>query len=243
MPARYLSNVSFSTAATALLALSGLSQAATFTVANNTNAGSYGVVTGQGFSAVATDSSTPTTTGATVYLTQFQFFKADPAAADSGSNFSLVVFNTAYPNLGDATATAAAKVGTSTNSISSTAGYTSGQAVTFNFDSLPLVYGNTYSVGLFSGAPSSSTAVTISALTANYENDGTGNYFPTTNYGGTDNYQAAAYGGVTGGYYSAYSHAGDTNFYATLSTTPAPEPATLACLAIGGAGMVMRRRK
>lgn len=230
-----------------LLVAAAAVPAATFTTSNTADAGSYGVLTAQGFSpSLAANPDPGLASGSTVYLQQFQFYKADPNVADSAGNIELVILNGAYPLLTGLTTTSAAVVGISSNVIASTTGQASGSAISFDFANLALSYGGTYAAGLFTQSGTSLTPVTISALTANYVLDTSGDadngqYIPVTNYGGLDNYTYNADGGVSGGYYSAYSHGGDANFYATLSTTATPEPALAGALVIGGLALKRRR--
>jgi len=243
-------------AVVAAVALTAISiapvKAQTFTTSNTSNAGSWGSLMGQGFSPATSPNpdpgldSSPTST-ATVALQQFQFFVGDPNAANSApSNIEMVILNGAYPNLTGLTTTSSSVVGISSNVISSIAGSSSGDPITFNFNSLQLMYVSGYAAGLFTQSGTTLTPITISALTANYALDTSGDadngsYVPVTNYGGLDNYNEAAYGGESGGYYSAYSHGGDANFYATLTTTPEPGPA--AVVFVGASLLAVRRRR
>lgn len=227
-------------AAVAGLIGGGTLQAATFDVANTADAGSFGTITGQGFSAVSTSGDPGVANGTPVFLNDFRFFKGTEGAA-SASDLSLVVFNTAYPDLNTAASAVASVVGVSTNTIVGGTTFASGDALVFTFDGLALTYGSTYSVGLFSGVPGTATAVQISALTANYSESSPGTFTPTTNFGGADNFSAAAYFGVNAnGFYGAYSGAGDSNFVAAL-TTEVPEPA-VAGLGLIAAALLGRRR-
>lgn len=213
--------------------------AATFTTANTADAGTWGTVYGQGFSPSINANPDPGLGSATpVYLSQFQLFRGSPTSIDS-PNIELVILQGAYPNLTGLTTTSPLVVGISSNIIATTATLNSGDAITFNFDNVPLNDGDTYAAGLFTQSGTALTPVSVSALTANYVASGA-DYVPSTNYGGLDNYNASAYGSVGGtGYYSAYGHAGDANFVATLATT-VPEP-TLAAIGLLGSLMIRRR--
>jgi hypothetical protein len=244
----------------AVLALTALNvasvKAQAFTTSNTSNAGSWASITGQGFSPSTSPTpdpgldSSPTST-ATVILQQFQFFQGDPSQT-STANIEMVILNGAFPDLtpggSPLTTTSSSVVGISTNVLAGTAGYTTGEAMTFNFNSLQLMYVSTYAAGLFTQSGTTLTPVSVNAETANYAVDTSGDadngdYVPVTNYGGLDNYnEAADY--ANGEYYGAYSHGGDTNFYATLSATvPEPGVGTMVFVVASMLGVGRRRRR
>lgn len=214
-------------AATTLL-LATSARAAEFNIANTADAGSWSLITAQSFSATSTSGDTGSATGDTVYLTNFQFFQGDPTVAIPADT-RLVILNSAYPDFSaGASTTGSYIVGISSNTLTAGSTFASGAPLSFDFDTLPLTYGSTYAAGLFSVSGTTLTPVQLSALTANYAENppGSGTYLPVTNYGGLDNYNAAAdYNVASSGYYSAFSRGGDSNFFATLNTGAAvPEP-------------------
>jgi hypothetical protein len=211
-----------------------------------TSGGSWSTVYAQGFSTALGATPAPgVNNGATVDLTQFQFFKS--GNADSASNIQLAIFNTLYPNLTGLTTGSASFVGLSANTIASTASLSTGAPITFTFNNLPLTYGNDYSAYFVNVSGSSLTPVLVSALTANYVNTGvdtgSGVFHPTPNYGTDSQFQYATGNFINGSFLSAFSYAGDANFNASLITVP--EPSTCALLGLGALGMIrsVLRRK
>jgi hypothetical protein len=154
-----------------------------------------------------------------VFLKQFQFFKS--GTADSASNIQLAIVNNMYPQLSQNASSqyylpANAIVGLSTNTIASTASIATGQPITFNFNALPLSYGNSYAANFVSvGTDGNFYPVLVSSLTANYALNPSDNaYHPATNYGTETQYQYSTSNFITGGYYNGYSFGGDSNFSA-----------------------------
>jgi hypothetical protein len=226
----------------ALLAISALAvvslRAQTYNV-SFTNGGSWSTVYAQGFSTSLGATPTPgVANGAEADLTQFQFFKS--GTADSAANIQLAIFNTMYPNLTGLTTSSSAFVGLSVNTLASTAALNTGDAETFTFNSLPLVYGNDYMAMFVNVGPGGSlTPILVSALTANYALESDGNYHPTANYGTESQYQYAAANYISGSYFSAFSYAGDALFNATLVATP--EPGVVTILGCGLTALIGRR--
>jgi len=191
----------------------------------------------QGFS-TSLGAITTANVGDEVDLNQFQFYKS--GTADSASNIQLAIYTTMYPNLStDMTTSASDFVGLSTNTIASTASFNTGDPETITFNNLPLVYGNNYGAIFVNVSGATLTPVLVSALAENYVNDGTGNYYPTPNYGGTDIYTYATSNFISVNLFSAFSHAGDALFSAQLSTVP--EPGSLGLLSLA-AFLGLKRR-
>ena len=214
-----------------------LASAAPYTVAY-TDGGNWNTVYAQGFSTSLGATPSPGSP-TTVYLNQFQFYKS--GSVDSAANFQLAIFNTMYPNTVGLTTASSSFVGLSTNAIASDASISTGAPITFNFSSLPLTYGNDYSaVYVNVGGGGSLTPVLVASLTANYSLQPDSNYHPTTNYGTETQYQYVTSNFISGGYFSAFSYAGDANFTASLDTVAVPEPSCLM-LAISGIGLMALR--
>jgi hypothetical protein len=216
----------------ATLVLSTLPVGAQSYSVSYTSGGNWNTVYAQGFSTFLGASPDPgLTTGATVDLTGFQFFKS--GNSDSAANIQLAIFNTMYPNLTGLTTGSSALVGLSANTIASTAPFNTGDAMTFNFNNLALSYGSDYSAYFVNvGTDGSITPVLVSALTANYSLESDNNYHPVPNYGTDSQFQYTTGNFISGGFLSAFSYAGDANFNAML-TVPTPEPGTWALMGLG----------
>lgn len=211
-----------------------------FSVSYNSG-GTWNTVYAQGFSTSLGATPAPAVNnGATVDLTQFQFFKS--GNADSASSIQLAIFNTLYPNLTGLTTGSASFVGLSANTIASTASLSTGAPITFTFNNLPLIYGNNYAAYFVNVSGVNLTPVLVSALTANYVNTGvdtgSGVFHPTPNYGTDTQFQYATGNSISGGFLSAFSYAGDANFNASFITVPEPS----SCSLLGLAALVMIRR-
>ncbi len=207
-----------------------------------TSGGSWNTVYAQGFSTSLGATPAPgVNNGATVDLTQFQFFKS--GNADSAANIQLAIFNTLYPNLTGLTTASANFVGLSANTVASTASLSTGDPITFTFNNLPLIYGNDYSAYFVNVSGTSLTPVLVSALTANYVDQGGGDFHPVPNYGTDSQFQYATGNFINGGFLSAFSYAGDANFNATMITVP--EPSACSLMGLGALGMIrtVLRRK
>ncbi|HEY2759611.1 MAG TPA: PEP-CTERM sorting domain-containing protein, partial [Pirellulales bacterium] len=147
-----------------------------------------------------------------------------------------------YPNTTGLTTSSSSLVGLSSNTIASTAPLATGDAITFNFNSLPLTYGSDYSAVFVNVDGSGNiTPVLVSALQVHYVNTGvdtgSGTFHPAINYGTESQFQYTTSNFINGGFFSAFGYAGDMNFTATLDTTAVPEPSALL-LGIGGAGLL-----
>ena len=182
--------------------------------------------------------------GDPVNLTQFQFFKS--GTADTAANIQLAIFNTLYPNLTGLTTSSPNFIGLSANTIASTAGLSTGDAITFTFSNLGLVYGSDYGAYFVNVSGINLTPVRVSALASDYAEvpPGSGTFHPVQNYGTESQFQYATGNFISGGgFLSAFSFAGDAMFNASLTTVP--EPSTYALMGLGALVTLRRvlRRK
>jgi hypothetical protein len=228
----------------ALFAIGVISSAwaAPYTVAY-TAGGTWNDIYAQGFNtSLGANPSPGLSNGAAVYLNQFQFFKS--GSTDNTSNFQLAIFNTMYPNTVGLTTSSSAFVGLSTNTIAGSTSIALNAPISFNFNSLPLVYGNDYSAVFVNvGAGGSLTPVLVPGLTANYAVQPDNTFHPATNYGTESQFQYTTSNTINAGFFSAFSFAGDANFSASISTVPLAEPSSLALglVACGLLGLLRRR--
>lgn len=205
-----------------------------------TNGGTWSTVYAQGFSTSLGATPVPSVSiGDPVDLTQFEFFKS--GNADTAANVQLAIFNTMYPNTVGLTTADSSFVGLSDNTIAGTGGLATGDPIAFTFNNLPLTYGNDYSAVFVNvGGGGALTPVLVSALTANYVDVGGGDWHPESNYGTETDWQYVTSDYISGGYFSAYTYAGDANFSASL--TAVPEPTSALLLWLGGLLFVLGRR-
>jgi hypothetical protein len=84
------------------------------------------------------------------------------------------------------------------------------------------------------------TPVLVSALTADYVDQGGGDYRPVPNYGGDNDYNHTTSNFINGSFFSAFSYGGDANFVASLTTVP--EPGVCALLGLGSLLLIRRVR-
>ena len=220
-------------------------QAAPFTTAY-LDGGSWNTVYAQGFDPSVSPNPDPgVAPGGTVYLNQFQFFKS--GTADTAADVRLAILDNLYANLQGLTTTSSSVLGLSTNTITSTAPLATGDAITFDFDSLALPYGGDYGAVFVNVGPGGElTPVRVSALTANYQDNGSGEFHPATNYGTENQFQYATSNFINtdqfGSFFSAFSFAGDANFRATFDTQ-VPEPTFAGLAAVGAVAATLRRRR
>jgi hypothetical protein len=220
-----------------ILTFAGQSLGAPYTV-SYLDGGNWQTLYVQGFNSSLGATPNPgLANGAPVYLNKFEFFKS--GTADTASNIRLAILNNLFPNnpnISNTTTTSPTVVGLSTNTIASTAGIATGDPVGFDFNSLPLVYGNDYAavfvnVGSDMGSGAPLTPVLVSALAADYVDVGGGDFHPETNYGTESQFNYATSNFINNGFFSTFSYAGDANFRATIDTVPEPAALLLAVVA------------
>jgi hypothetical protein len=167
--------------------LTSAASAAPFTT-SYTDGASWNFLYGQGFSPSELPNPDPgLALDAVVPLDRFQFFKS--GNVDSAMNFRLAIVSNFFLNLDTFTTASPELVGLSTNTIASTAGIATGDPITFNFDSLPLTYGDDYAaVFVTEGAGGALSPVLVATLLADYVEDppGSGTYRPESHYGDPD---------------------------------------------------------
>jgi hypothetical protein len=221
-------------AAIGVLASSTVAPATPYTV-SMLSGGNWQTLYVQGFNTQLGASPNPgVSVGSTVTLSSFEFFKS--GTADTASNIRLAILNNIFPNsptVTNMTSTSPTVVGLSTNTIASTAPLNTGDSELFTFNNLPLIYGNDYAavfvnVGTDVGSGAPLTPIRVSALAANYVDDGTGTFHPIPNYGTESQFNYATSNFINGGFFSTFSFAGDALFRATLNAVPEPASATLA---------------
>jgi len=209
----------------------------------STTGGTWNTIYGQGFSPSVDPSPNPgLSAGDTAYLDEFEFYKSGDS--DSAANFKLAIVQPFYYDYSVQLTTSSSElIGLSTNTIASTGSLVEGDAITFNFASLPLNYGTDYgAVAVTDDGSGNLTPVLFSAWTVNYVEDppSSGTYIPVPNYGGIDNYNYTTSNYIGGGYFSAFDRAGDAVFTATLHAVP--EPASLL-LMLGGVALAIGWRR
>jgi hypothetical protein len=153
-----------------------------------TDGNSWNSLYGQGFSPSELPSPDPGLAfDAVVPLDRLQFFKS--GNVDSAMNFRLAIVSNLFLNLDTFTTSSPELVGLSSNAIASTASISTGAPITFNFDSVPLVYGENYAaIFVTEGANGALSPVLVSTLLADYIEDppGSGMYRPESHYGDPD---------------------------------------------------------
>jgi hypothetical protein len=129
-----------------------------------------------------------------VHLDRFQFFKS--GNADTTASFRLAILNNYFVNLSTLTTNSPELEGLSANVVNGTASFATGDPITFEFDSLELVYGDgldspdaNYAAAFVTVSESGAlTPVLVPVLIADYIEDppGSGMYRPESDYGDPD---------------------------------------------------------
>jgi hypothetical protein len=156
---------------------------------------SWNSLYGQGFKASINSSPNPGHAATdVVHLDRFQFFKS--GNADATASFRLAILNNFFVDLTTLTTSSPELEGLSTNVINGTASIPTGSPITFEFDSLELIYGdgidspdNNYAaVFVTEGTGGALTPLLVPVLLADYIEDppGSGTYRPESNYGDPD---------------------------------------------------------
>jgi hypothetical protein len=212
-----------------------------YTVAfNDGNELSWNNIYAQGFNTtLGANPVPPANTGDTVDLSQFQFFQN--GAPNGATNVQLAIINNIFGNITSLTTSSSLVVGLSSNTIANTGSLTQGQAETFTFNNLPLVYGSDYAAVLVNNdGLGDLTPVLVSALTVDYSGGA-----PVTNYGTQSQFQYGVSNFITtnsfGSFFNIFSDAGDAAFSASLSTVP--EPTTLGICGLAVLGLLRRRSR
>lgn len=227
------------------VASAGIASAATYTI--STTGSNSTTAVGQNFSPKLEAMPNPGLSDTSpVSLTSFNFTKG--GAGTGGASTRLVVLDGAFydTNGGDGTfqPTVANARAISTNSID-TASAASGAPLNFVFSNASLMFGSNYTVAFATvGAGNVLSFTPVNVRYADYAetSSGSGVFLPTTNYGGSNNFNATTlYSDFNGdGFFEADSNTADTVFTATFETVP--EPASLAVLA-ASMTLLARRRK
>lgn len=219
-----------------LLGCAPIAGAVSFTT-SYTDGGNWNAVYAQGFKASMLATPNPGLAAAdTVSLDRFQFFKS--GNANITASFRLAIVNNFFVNLDTFTTTSPELVGLSSNTITGTSQFATGAPITFNFSSLPLVYGdgedssdNNYAaIFVTEGEGGSLAPILVPVLIANYvENPpGSGTYVPASDYGdattnyflGTSNFISGTAG--SGRYFATFNtYYADANFVATFNLADA----------------------
>jgi hypothetical protein len=173
--------------------------------------------------------------GSPVYLNQLRFFKS--GLADSAANIRLAIVSNFFLNLDAFTTdvnTTPAFVGLSINTIASTAPLATGDAFTFQFNGLPLTYGQeNYYAAIFVNVAENGVLmpVLVSTLRADYVETPPGSavFLPETNYGDPDpafpvDFLLACsnftHTDAFGTFFDAFGGYADANFVASFSSEP-----------------------
>lgn len=213
-------------------------------VVSYTEGSSWSTIYAQGFSPAVGSTPAMTLPAATpVELTNFQFFKS--GNADTANDIRLAIIDGLFSDASSLADGMAPVLGVSTNVIGSTASLAVGDAISFDFDRLGLSYGGDYgAVFVTEGAGGALTPVLVSALTANYADDGSGTFRPESNYGTEDDFQYAVSNFIDsnafGQFFNVFSFAADANFRAQLSVVPEP---TTALLVLPLVGLLLSQRR
>jgi hypothetical protein len=170
----------------ALAVIQSRGMAAPFT-ASYTDGGTWNEIYGQGFNAFINDGMSELIEfGDPVPLSRFEFFKS--GFPDTASNFKLAIISPFFTDFsGGLTTSSPSFVGVSTNTIASTSSLATGAPIRFDFDDLPLTFGESYGA-IFVNIDDAGnvTPVIVSGLTADYvvadPNAAEPIYVPESNY-------------------------------------------------------------
>jgi hypothetical protein len=200
--------------------------------------GSWNTLYVQGFSpSLGANPNPGLAAGDSAYLRKFEFFKS--GNVDSAALIRLAILNNIFGDLTGLSTSSPLVVGLSNNTIASTALIPTGDPIAFDFNNLPLTYGNNYAAVFVNvGLNGELTPVRVSALHTNYVETppGSGSFHPATNYGTESQFVYATSNFITvnqfGRFFNTFSFAGDANFRATLNTVPEPGAIVLSlCVA------------
>jgi hypothetical protein len=179
--------------------------------------------------------------GDTAYLRQFEFFKS--GTPDTAALIRLAIINNIFGDLTGLSTSSPLFVGLSENTVASTALIPTGDPITFDFNNLPLTYGNNYAAVFVNvGQNGELMPIRVSALHTDYVETppGSGSFHPETNYGTESQFIYATSNFITvnqfGQFFNTFSFAGDANFRAVLNTVPEP-----AALILGLWGLALSR--
>lgn len=218
------------------LACGPQAEAVSFTT-SYTDGGNWNAVYAQGFKASMLATPNPGLAATdTVSLDRFQFFKS--GNADITASFRLAIVDNFFIDLDTFSTTTPQLIGLSTNTITGTSQFATGAPITFNFDSLPLVYGdgedssdNNYAaIFVTEGEGGKLSPILVPVLIADYvENPpGSGTYVPESDYGdATTNYFLATSNFIngtagSGRYFATFNtYYADANFVATFNLADA----------------------
>jgi hypothetical protein len=214
--------------------------------------GNWNAIYAQGFSAgtntsIGGVSADPgITTGATVYLQQFDFWRSGRTSVnDDGSggtlpalnNVRLAIVNNFFLNLSTFTTSSPELVALSTNTITSIpiSAANSGSPLVFSFNNTPLTYGpasdqnlsgEDYAAIFVNVNGTTITPVRVPAIIVNYalgaDPNNPSNYAPQHNYGDpAQDYLNAVSNYINGNYFATFNtYYADADFSATFSSTP-----------------------
>lgn len=228
------------------MSLAGVVNAAEFEV-SYLDGGSWNSVYAQGFSpSVSPNPNLGLGAGDAVSLTEFSFFKS--GNADNNNNLRLAIISPFFSNLAGFNTSSSFLMGLSDNTLSGTGSIATNGAITFTFNNLPLVYGNSYGAVVVSQSGSVLTPQLVPALVTDYveTSPGSGTYVPETNYGTDSQFDYATSNFIStnifGSFFNTFSFAGDANFVATFTAVPEPSSALLGlgCVALAALGRARR---
>lgn len=229
-------------AAPCLLLMACRAEAVSFSLSQS--GGTWNTIYAQGFSPSVDATPDPgLSAGDLVSLDSFTFYKS--GVADAASDIRLAITEGLYYDYTTPLTTgSAALAGLSDNTIASTAGLATNDAIAFSFTGVDLTYGNDYGAVFVTESGGVLTPVLVSALTANYVETapGSGVFVPETNYGGIDNFNYATSNFINNGFFNAFSRAGDAAFFAEFSVVPEPSCLLLLALVAPLAGAARGRR-